>query len=157
MWSYTGVASKQIDRVLKWIGTHMPEWIGEREFAEMSAELGIGERPLRKLLRETGVRLSPMVEGVRQDSFENLGRTLIALQDEYEGADAGVARAIRRLVITAKDHARLASRRKPEKAEMVEWMLVWLENPPVFDSWCRLRPSARTPGNTDTEESSESM
>jgi hypothetical protein len=25
------------------------------------------------------------------------------------------------------------------KAEMVDWMLVWLENPGIFEAWARLR------------------
>ena len=56
------------------------------------------------------------------------------------------ARECRRVVIQAKDRARLVSRNEkvdPEKrkvkAEMVDWMLVWLENPGIFEAWARLR------------------
>ena len=83
-----------------------------------------------------------------QDSFENLERTLRALSDEYERADRLRAKAIRRLVIQAKDHARWAALRSPQKAqvknEMVTWLLVWLENPAVFSVWVELR-LARNP------------
>ena len=70
-------------------------------------------------------------------------RTLIALQHEYETAIASGnvyrARHCKGTVMTAKHHAKLAARNRPEKTEMIEWMRVWLENPPVFDAWCRLK------------------
>ncbi|MEZ5401488.1 MAG: hypothetical protein R2729_17585 [Bryobacteraceae bacterium] len=97
---------------------------------------------LRKLLRESGVALDPLVEGVRQDTFEDLERTLRALARCYgEAADRAEAAAIRRVVIEAKDHARLAARRHPgaEGDEKILWMLTWLENPPVFETWLSLR------------------
>ena len=82
-----------------------------------------------------------MIEGVRQDFPPELARTLSALQAEYMAAhDDGARRhRIRSMVIESKTHARFAARRKPEKQEMVEWMLVWLENPSLFDTWARLR------------------
>jgi hypothetical protein len=143
------VASKRFNRVRDWIAERNLTFIGESEFLALSRDLEIPESALRKLLRETETALHPMVEGVRQDSFENLARTLTALQREYESVDRERGRRIRKLVITAKDHARLASRRKPEKLEMVEWMQIWLENPPVFEMWLKLRVSGRTRGNTD--------
>jgi hypothetical protein len=87
------------------------------------------------------------VEGVRQDDFDQLERTLVALTGEYEGAagDRERARRLRRIVITAKEHARFAARRAKEesrrkmKLEMADWMLVWLENPAIFPQWVRLR------------------
>lgn len=107
----------------------------------MQRELVIPEAALRRLLREVDVPMSPVVEGVRQDTFENLARTLSALQREYESGDRGRRAQCRNLVITAKDHARLASRKTAaaHKAEMVEWMLVWLENPPLFETWLKVR------------------
>jgi hypothetical protein len=49
-------------------------------------------------------------------------------------------------VIAAKDRARFTSRNprcSPEKRavkeEMVQWMLVWLENPAVFAAWVEAR------------------
>jgi hypothetical protein len=50
--------------------------------------------------------------------------------------------AVRRLVITAKEHARLAARnpgKRPDKEEMILWLTTWLENPPVFREWVSLR------------------
>jgi hypothetical protein len=55
-------------------------------------------------------------------------------------------RAIRPLVITARDHARLAARRNqasPLKQEMILWMNTWLENPEAFSLWVALRKQAR--------------
>ncbi|MBM3814230.1 MAG: hypothetical protein FJW20_21610 [Acidimicrobiia bacterium] len=98
----------------------------------------------RRLLRESGAALHPLVEGVRQQDFDELERTLVALLQEYLGGAEQTRRECRRLVIEAKDHARLAMRKADEagralKEEMVQWMLVWLENPPVFVTWAGLR------------------
>ena len=63
--------------------------IGEGEFRKIAADLApIPEHDLRRLLRETGLPLAPLVEGVRQGSLEELERTLRALADEYRGAAA---------------------------------------------------------------------
>lgn len=123
--------------------------VDEAAFAELQAALApIGDRALRKLLRDTGLPLAPTVEGVRQENFAELERTLIALQAECESAvaagDRVRARQCRNLVITAKDHARLAARtardeqRAKPKEDMASWMLVWLENPALFSQWVRL-------------------
>ncbi len=102
---------------------------------------------LRRLLRECGTELHPLVEGVRQDSLDALERTLLALVAVYREAESAGdrerMRLCRRAVIESKDHARLAHRRGAEgKEEMILWMLVWLENPPVFALWVRLRRQA---------------
>ena len=108
---------------------------------------------LQRLLRETGLPLAPLVCGIRQDSFENLERTLLEMEREYAEAtaqgDASRARACRRAVITAKDHARFALRspkrtadERAAKEEMVLWLLTWLENPGVFATWLELRKKA---------------
>jgi hypothetical protein len=34
--------------------------------------------------------------------------------------------------------------KRAQKAEMVEWMLVWLENPGIFGAWAELRKRAAT-------------
>jgi len=51
---------------------------------------------------------------------------------------------VRHVVITSKEHARLATRnpaKRAEKEEMILWLLTWLENPPLFAAWVRLRRS----------------
>ena len=125
----------------------MAEW---RELAKRLAP--VSESYLRRLLRDSGVALHPSVEGVRQDSFEELERTLLALASEYSAAlasgDRDRAGFCRRAVLAGKDHARLAARKAPpdhraDKEEMAAWMLVWLENPEAFPVWLRLRKRAR--------------
>jgi len=108
----------------------------------------VSDSYLRSLLRSSGIPLDPVVEGVRQDSFENLERTLCALAQVY-AADGECAAACRRAVLTGKDHARLASRRrgasleeKARKEEMASWMLVWLEKLAIFPQWLALRKKA---------------
>ena len=93
----------------------------------------ISDSTFRKILRESGIPLSPLVEGVRQDNLEDLERTLLQLLDELPRS--------RQAVITAKDHARMAERRSPTPArqEAILWMTIWLENPPLFRDWLALR------------------
>jgi hypothetical protein len=127
-----------------------PERIGEAEWEELLRMMApVSESYLRRLLRDlsrdSGVPLAPLIEGVRQESFDALEASLLKLLDEYEQGDAARRSRVRKIVIEAKDHARLASR-KPElradKEEMILWMLTWLENPTVFPGWVRLRRAA---------------
>jgi len=131
----------------RWLTQLRPAYIGEAELEEVRTLLApVSTGYLRRLLRSTGVELAPMVEGVRQEDFDALERTLLALEDEYERADPRRKAALRRLVIEAKDHARFAARKpekREEKEEMKLWMLTWLENPPVFSQWVQLRRAAK--------------
>jgi len=98
------------------------------------------------LLRESGVPLAPLVEGVRQETFDALESSLLNLLAEYERGDAAAKTSVRRSVIEAKDHARWAARildKRAEKQEMALWILTWLENPPLFPQWVRLRREAQ--------------
>lgn len=90
----------------------------------------ISDGYLRRLLRASAVPLTPDVEGVRQENFAQLERTMLAATDPA-------------FVLEAKRHAELA-RRSPNvdravKNEMIEWMRVWLESPGLFPTWVRLR------------------
>jgi hypothetical protein len=131
----------------RWIADRHPERIGETEYAELRNALApISESYLRKLLRDSGAQLDPLVEGVRQGSYDELHESLLQLLDIYQRGDRARQRAVRAVVITAKDHARLAAHSKnaspekcSEKEEMVLWLLTWLENPGVFPDWARLR------------------
>jgi len=65
--------------------------------------------------------------------------------------DSRRAMACRRTIIQGKDRARLISRnqkvdseKRRQKIEMIEWMLVWLENPGIFESWVALRKKSLT-------------
>lgn len=121
----------------------MSEWLRGRssvspeEFAAVCAELGGTEAYLRKLVRASGVSMHPLVEGVRQENLMELERTLLAMRDEP---------AYRRLVLVAKEHARLSLRsprvNRAEKQEMLAWMTIWLETPALFPEWLALRKRA---------------
>lgn len=120
--------------------------IGDREWDQLRALLApVSENYLRRLLRESGAPLSPLIEGVRQESLDALEASLAKLLDEYEKGDRERRARARRAVITAKDHARWALRQqksddeKAEKQEMILWMTTWLENPPLFREWAPLR------------------
>jgi hypothetical protein len=134
-----------------WIERQRPAEIGETELAALQTALApVSSGYLRRLLRESPVKLAPMVEGVRQGSFESLERSLLALLDEYDRGDVFRRARVRNLVIEAKDHAKFAANRSqsggdPEKEEMILWMLTWLENPPLFREWVQLRKRAGVP------------
>ena len=127
----------------QWLERERPARIDEAEWAMLRGELGnISTAYLRRLLRESGVRLGPLVEGVRQETFEALESSLLSLLEEYERSDPARRQSIRRVVIEAKDHARWAARkpeRRMEKEEMALWMLTWLENPRLFPQWVQIR------------------
>ena len=129
--------------LLGWLERNRPQRIGEKEWAMLHVEIGpVSGSTLRRLLRESGVPLAPLVEGVRQETFEALESSLLSMLQEYESGDPAYRASIRRLVIEAKEHARWAARipdKRATKQEMALWMLTWLENPPLFPQWVRLR------------------
>jgi hypothetical protein len=133
--------------VVKWLERVRPARIGEKEWAMLHVELGeISGSYLRRLLRESGVPLAPLIEGVRQETFDALESSLLNLMKEYEDGDLAYRTSIRHMVIEAKDHARWAGRqpdKRREKEEMALWMLTWLDNPPLFPEWVRLRRRAQ--------------
>lgn len=139
--------------MIAWIGRAAPRQIGEPEWQALLSLLApVSESYLRRLLRDwardSGVPLAPLVEGVRQESLDALESSLLKLLAEYEQGDAAARSRVRRVVIAAKDHARFAARKeeiRAEKEEMAMWMLTWLENPPVFPEWVRLRRAALGP------------
>lgn len=137
-----------------WLRRELVSEIGQAEWAALRRELApVSDGHLRKLLRESGVRLVPLVEGVRQESLETLEASLLALLEEFERGDRAQQTAVRKLVIEAKDHARWAMK-NPEKREikeeMVLWMLTWLENPSLFRDWVALRKRAMRHGDPET-------
>jgi len=122
-------------KLAEWIDQRKPLLIDQTEFEQLAEDLApVSEGYLRKLLRESGVPLAPMVEGVRQSNLGVLELSLLALLAEYESGDAEHRKAVRKLVVSAKEHARWAN-----KQEHVLWLATWLENPPVFPAWARLR------------------
>ncbi len=134
----------------RWIVERHPARIGETELAELARALApISESYLRKLVRESGVPLDPTVAGVRQANFDELEESLRLLLDEYTRGGAKRQASVRKVVITAKDHARLAARnpaRRAEKEEVILWLTTWLENPPLFPAWAAIRRGLITAG-----------
>ena len=152
-------AKKPSKRALlsEYLAQTQPSRIGLAEWQAIAQRLvPVSEHYLRDLLRGCGIPLDPVVEGVRQESIEELERTLLALAEQYlaglHDGDRLRAELSRRAVIIGKDHARLSvsragtPREKRElKDEMISWMLVWLENPEAFPTWSRLRKRATSP------------
>ena len=130
--------------------------ISEERWHELATLLApISEAYLRDLLQATGLPIAQPFGGVRQSSFEELEASLLEMEKAYANAvanhDRKRATACRRTVIQAKDRARLISRnqkvdseKRRQKTEMAEWMLVWLENPGIFESWVALRKKSLT-------------
>ncbi|MCL4853667.1 MAG: hypothetical protein KJZ78_20110 [Bryobacteraceae bacterium] len=138
------------DRIAEAIRESGWERIGVEEFARLQAAfVPVSARYLREAIRASGVPMSPLAEGIRQDSLEELERTLLRMQTEYQAAnqagDARRARQCRAAVIKSKDHAKWALKKavqeekRRERAEMILWMLTWLENPALFPDWLKLR------------------
>jgi hypothetical protein len=116
--------------------------VDEARFQQLKALLDpVSESYLRKLLRDSGAPLSPMVEGVSIATFEALERTLLTLSDVYGSG----RREARRLVVEAKDRLRWAESRasdesrREDRREMLLWVMTWLENPAAFPLWLGLR------------------
>ena len=121
-------------------------FVGKTEWEQLRRDLPkIAENSLRELLQESGIAIGQPYCGVRQQSLEALERSLLDLQLVYAG-QPDQAYACRKLVIQAKDRARFAARNRKVaepvravKEEMVRWMLVWLDDPLMFESWVRAR------------------
>jgi hypothetical protein len=149
-----GKSKKQ--RLEEYLRERHPSTISEEGWRDLVALLApISETYLRDLLQATGLPIAQPFGGVRQSSFEDLEASLLELENEYARAvangDRPRATACRRAVIQAKDRARLISRnekvdleKRRQKGEMAEWMLVWLENPGIFESWVALRKKSLT-------------
>jgi hypothetical protein len=126
----------------EWLAAHRPAIIGVPERDSICAAIGpISQSYLKKLLRESGYLLAPLVEGVRQESLDALEQSLLAMPADRDG---------RRCVIEAKDHAKFALKNHPEKEEMILWMITWLENPAIFEQWVKLRRVKLGRAHTET-------
>ena len=110
----------------------------------------VSENYLRELLRATDLPFDQPFAGIHQHTFDELESSLHGMYRVYAEAmaagDRPRARYCRRQVIGAKDRARFVAQspktsaeKKAEKQEMVQWMLVWLENPAVFAPWVEAR------------------
>ena len=137
-------------KLAAWLAERAPGEVRLADFEELLRFLTpVTESDLRRLLRSSGATLHPLAAGVDQASFAALGHSLLALSTCYEEGTPEVKKVARQIVITAKDHAKLAARshhvapeKRTEKEEMGTWMLTWLENPVVFPLWAGLRAKA---------------
>lgn len=116
--------------------------IGEAEWNQLKAALpDISETTIR----ESGVPLAPPWSGVAQHTLDDLDASLRKFSDVY-ASQPHLRRYCRDQVIAAKARARFASvsgkvdeSKRRLKAEMVEWMLVWLGDPALFPAWASIR------------------
>jgi hypothetical protein len=137
-----GTSAKQ--KLRAYLAERQPAAITEAVWLELRQKLApASESYLRDLLRETGLPFDQPYAGIRQHTFEELEQSLGGMLEVYrEAAAAGNrerARYCRRQVIAAKDRAKFLAKKHPQKEEMAQWMLVWLENPEVFPAWVEAR------------------
>lgn len=144
-------------QVRQWLQAQSVALVDERVWSALRAQFPEWpETTLRRGVRESGLAMTPLVEGVRQESFAELERTLSALAQVYGQLPPQEQRALRQQVITAKTHAQFAARNahadaahRLDKEEMVLWIRTWLENPAVFPVWLSLRKRARPGGEAN--------
>lgn len=128
----------------EYLALHQPAAVTEAVWRELLAQLApVSESYLRDLIRATGLPFEQPYAGVRQHTLEELEASLREMLDVYraalEAGDKQRARYCRRQVIAAKDRAKFAAAKHPEKEEMAQWMMVWLEDPEMFPSWVTAR------------------
>lgn len=82
---------------------------------------------------------------IQWKTLDELEVSLLEFQRQYRD-DPTRRRELRDIVIRTKDRARFASRnpkvaaeKRAAKEEMVQWMLVWLDDPSMFADWAALR------------------
>ena len=134
-----------------YLAANQPAAITEAVWHHLLQNLApVSESYLRDLLRATGLPFDQPYAGIRQHTFEELERSLVDMLQVYREALAtgqrDRARYCRRQVIAAKDRAKFLAatprstpEKRTQKEEMVQWMLVWLENPEVFPAWVDAR------------------
>jgi hypothetical protein len=149
-------ASKSVrQRLREYLAAENPPVVTEHVWTELIRRLApVSESYLRELVRATGLPFDQPFAGIHQHTFDALEQSLCDMLKVYSEAMAAGnrerARYCRRQVIGAKDRARFLAQnarttpeRKALKQEMVQWMLVWLENPDVFPTWVDARKRVR--------------
>jgi hypothetical protein len=130
------VTKKQ--RVLNFAAARGWTSIGEAEWNELKAALpDVSETTIRR----AGIPIAQPWRGVVQHTLDELELSLRELSDVY-AVRPDLRRYCRAQVIAAKDRARWALRsaeRRRLKTEMVDWMLVWLDDPAMFPAWAGIR------------------
>jgi len=130
------VTKKQ--RVLDFAAARGWTSIGEAEWNELKAALpDVSETTIRR----AGIPIAQPWRGVVQHTLDELELSLRELSDVY-AVRPDLRRYCRAQVIAAKDRARWALRSaegRRLKTEMVDWMLVWLDDPAMFPAWAGIR------------------
>jgi hypothetical protein len=152
--------------VAEYLATHRPALISENELTALQRHVDTAlSRPkpvsrsyLLAVLSGTDVEISHSLGGLPVDlrgrvhfaTPDRAAESLLDLLGEYRKAraqgDRERADDCHRAVRQAKDRLRLTLRRpglseekQREKQELLDWFLVWLETPELFDSWLTLR------------------
>jgi hypothetical protein len=120
-----------------WTAIHAAEWeVLRQSFSESS---------LRGWLSAAGMPVDQPYRGVETKTLEGLEESLAAMTEVYE-REAALRKMCRAVVIGVKDRTRFASKnqkvdaaKRALKGEMVEWMLVWLDDPGMFPVWAATR------------------
>ena len=144
-------------QVREYLAERQPPAITEAVWGELLMQLApVSESYVRELLMATGLPFEQPYAGIRQHTFDELEQSLREMLRTYVQAKSSGnpdrARYCRRQVIGAKDRARFLAHnphippaKQAQKEEMVQWMLVWLENPEVFPAWVEVRKRAVGP------------
>lgn len=114
------------------------EYVSPALFEELIEKLGTTSDQLRRLLRQTELRLHPLIEGVRQDSRENLMQTLAKLAELYPEQPKNT----RARVLESKRHTQFLLQRNPNDSWRKAVLLhqnTWLENPAIYPLWASLQ------------------
>lgn len=170
MWREMQASIKSL--VLDYLAAKRPAIIDESELAAIRSHVTAAlaraklpsDRYLLDVVSETPVEISRSLGGLPLDLRHRVhlsdpdaaAASLLDLQREYEAARARGDRVrtadCRRAVVQAKDRLRLVLRRRnvsvekrKEKEELLQWVLVWLENPELFGPWVELRRRASGP------------
>ena len=109
----------------------------------------VSESYLRELLRSTGLPFDQPWAGIRQHTLRGVGGIAARDAGGVPRGDGGGRPGARALLPPAGDRGQGSGEvpgrqprttpEKREKEEMVQWMLVWLENPEVFPAWVEAR------------------
>jgi hypothetical protein len=128
--------------VLDFVASRGWDEVGETEWRELRSALSDISQTT---LRASGIAIAAPWRGVAAHSVDELESSLLELSRVYENRP-DLRRYCRDQVIASKDRARWAARspkvkesKRRMKAEMVEWMLVWLDDPSIFPTWVQLR------------------
>ena len=139
----------------EYLREQQPAVLDEEQWDQIALRLApVSESYLRGLLRDSGLPLTPLVEGVRQSNLDELQRTLTALAEVYSQAlasgDLMRAQRARETVASVRQHTGFAVRRlastdprRTEKEEVQEWLNIWLSHPSLFPEWVRLRRAGK--------------